>query len=220
MIYNTKTKRCECDYAYSITGERKILKNIWYSLSSAKDNVINKLFSPINKTSGIDNDYFKRCLDSYFHIYDVDETTKKESVRDFLMSYLIDNWDELSKFFTDEQLEKLRLSREKSSEVDFKQNKNQEEVELKESKVEHPSHYNRENSMECIDEMILVFGIEKVKTFCLLNVWKYRYRAADKNGVEDLKKSDWYMKKYKELDNKNTIKNNITIDKGDVTCCL
>jgi len=65
--------------------------------------------------------------------------------------------------------------------------------------VDHPKHYNREGGMECIDEMILVFGREAVKNFCLCNAWKYRYRAADKNGKEDLKKSDWYLKKYKEF---------------------
>lgn len=65
--------------------------------------------------------------------------------------------------------------------------------------VEHPSHYNREGSMECIDEMILIFGVEAVKNFCLCNAWKYRYRAADKNGAEDLAKSDWYIRKYNEL---------------------
>lgn len=66
-------------------------------------------------------------------------------------------------------------------------------------KVDHPSHYNREGAMECIEEMILAFGKEKVADFCLCNAWKYRYRAADKNGIEDLKKSDWYMNKYKQL---------------------
>ena len=65
--------------------------------------------------------------------------------------------------------------------------------------VNHPSHYNREDAMECIEEMVLIFGKEAVKNFCLCNVWKYRYRAADKNGEKDLKKSDWYMAKYKEL---------------------
>lgn len=68
--------------------------------------------------------------------------------------------------------------------------------------VNHPKHYCRENGMESIDEMVLVFGVEAVKHFCLCNVWKYRYRAADKNGEEDLKKSDWYMRKYKELEEK------------------
>jgi hypothetical protein len=65
--------------------------------------------------------------------------------------------------------------------------------------VNRPPHYNREGGMESIDEMVLVFGKEAVKNFCLCNVWKYRYRAADKNGQEDLKKSDWYLRKYKEL---------------------
>lgn len=65
--------------------------------------------------------------------------------------------------------------------------------------VNHPKHYCREGGMESIDEMVEVFGAEAVMNFCLCNVWKYRYRASDKNGEEDLKKSDWYMRKYKEL---------------------
>lgn len=65
--------------------------------------------------------------------------------------------------------------------------------------VNHPSHYCQDGSMECIDEMVAVFGREAVMNFCLLNVWKYRKRAVFKNGEEDLKKSDWYMKKYIEL---------------------
>ena len=67
------------------------------------------------------------------------------------------------------------------------------------SKVNHPKHYNREGGMECIEEMLLIFGREAVKHFCLCNAWKYRYRASDKNGAEDLNKSDWYLAKYKEL---------------------
>lgn len=66
-------------------------------------------------------------------------------------------------------------------------------------KVTHPSHYNREGAMQCIDEMRLVFGDEAVIHFCLLNAWKYRYRSADKNGIEDLQKSDEYMRVYKRL---------------------
>lgn len=65
--------------------------------------------------------------------------------------------------------------------------------------VNHPSHYCQEGGMECIDEMIAVFGKQAVMNFCLLNVWKYRKRAVFKNGIEDLKKADWYMKKWKEL---------------------
>lgn len=58
------------------------------------------------------------------------------------------------------------------------------------------------NGMECIDEMIAIFGKTAVKHFCLLNVWKYRKRAVFKNGAEDMKKADWYMKKYVELGGK------------------
>ena len=70
---------------------------------------------------------------------------------------------------------------------------------MENNNVNHPKHYTRESGMECIDEMLLIFGKEAVKNFCLCNSWKYRYRAADKNGEEDLEKSDFYMKKYKEL---------------------
>lgn len=71
--------------------------------------------------------------------------------------------------------------------------------------ISKPKHYNREGAMECIDEMVLVFGKEAVKNFCLCNAWKYRYRAEDKNGDEDIKKSDQYIKKYKELCNEEMV---------------
>ena len=64
--------------------------------------------------------------------------------------------------------------------------------------VNHPPHYTQDG-IECIDEMIMVFGEATVMDFCLCNVWKYRKRALLKNGQEDLDKANWYMKKYKEL---------------------
>ena len=64
--------------------------------------------------------------------------------------------------------------------------------------VNHPSHYNQ-SGMECIDEMVLIFGREATKHFCLLNAWKYRARAMYKNGQEDMDKANWYIAKYKEL---------------------
>lgn len=67
--------------------------------------------------------------------------------------------------------------------------------------VSHPKHYCREGAIECIDEMVILFGKEAVKHFCLCNAWKYRYRSNEKNGDEDIKKSDWYINKYKELSN-------------------
>lgn len=64
--------------------------------------------------------------------------------------------------------------------------------------VNHPSHYCH-GGMECIDEMVMLFGKETVKHFCLCNAWKYRKRAMFKNGQEDMDKSDWYINKYREL---------------------
>lgn len=64
--------------------------------------------------------------------------------------------------------------------------------------VNHPAHYQGKH--ECIDEMIALFGVEAVKHFCMCNVYKYRYRAANKNGQEDLDKADWYMDKLMELE--------------------
>lgn len=87
-------------------------------------------------------------------------------------------------------------------------------MEDKKDMVNHPNHYtNRE--IECIDEMIHVFGAQVVMDFCLCNVWKYRYRALAKNGQEDIEKSDWYMKKYLEL--KEQLKTSL---KGENNICV
>jgi hypothetical protein len=78
------------------------------------------------------------------------------------------------------------------------QSMNSVEKESKPNNVNHPSHYNN-GGMECIDEMILIFGKVATMYFCLCNAWKYRYRANAKNGQEDLDKANWYIAKYKEL---------------------
>lgn len=63
--------------------------------------------------------------------------------------------------------------------------------------VNRPPHYT--HGMECIDEMIAIFGVASVMNFCICNAWKYRKRALYKNGQEDMDKADWYIKKYMEL---------------------
>ena len=70
---------------------------------------------------------------------------------------------------------------------------------IKVDMVNHPAHYNREGAMETIDEMELIFGSIATMNYCLLNAWKYRARALYKNKEEDLQKSDWYLRKYKEF---------------------
>lgn len=63
--------------------------------------------------------------------------------------------------------------------------------------VDHPKHYQGKN--ECIDVMIAMFGVEAVKHFCMCNAYKYRFRAAAKNGAEDIAKAEWYESKLIEL---------------------
>lgn len=68
--------------------------------------------------------------------------------------------------------------------------------------VNHPSHYtNGEGGIECIDAMISAYGKEAVMCFCKCNAFKYQWRFDKKNGVEDIKKAQWYQNKYIELEN-------------------
>lgn len=61
--------------------------------------------------------------------------------------------------------------------------------------IEKPSHYNRTGAMECIEEMVLIFGYDFAINFCIGNVFKYRYRADLKgSSIDDIKKSDEYIK--------------------------
>lgn len=65
--------------------------------------------------------------------------------------------------------------------------------------VNHPCHYQGKH--ECIEEMIALFGVEAVKSFCRCNVHKYRYRADTKGNKEnDLAKADWYMEYLMKLE--------------------
>lgn len=65
-------------------------------------------------------------------------------------------------------------------------------------KINHPKHYVT-GKYECIDVMEDVFGAEELKTFCVMNAFKYIYRHKHKGGAEDIKKAVWYLNKYLEL---------------------
>lgn len=67
------------------------------------------------------------------------------------------------------------------------------------SNVDHPAHYSQ-GKYECIEVMVETFGIEATKNFCLLNVFKYVWRAGAKNGLEDLKKARFYLDYYISLE--------------------
>ena len=65
--------------------------------------------------------------------------------------------------------------------------------------IDHPSHYNT-NDIECIDAMVASQGAAAVQEFCLCNAFKYIWRTKYKNGIQDIQKAIWYIKKYIELE--------------------
>lgn len=68
-----------------------------------------------------------------------------------------------------------------------KENKKENDV------VNHPYHYEGSTSIECIDAMLVAFGSYNVFYFCLQNAFKYLWRHKNKNGLEDVKKAQWYL---------------------------
>lgn len=66
--------------------------------------------------------------------------------------------------------------------------------------INNPKHYCT-GGVECIDVMIETQGVEAVKNFCVCNALKYIYRHKGKGGDEDLRKAEWYLKKYFDLVN-------------------
>lgn len=70
--------------------------------------------------------------------------------------------------------------------------------------INHPQHY-ADGKYECIDVMLEEFGTEAVKAFCKLNAFKYLWRSDKKNGVEDIRKADRYLRKYIELSESEAI---------------
>lgn len=60
--------------------------------------------------------------------------------------------------------------------------------------VNKPPHYNQ-GSVECIDALKSALGHEGFKSYCRGACLKYLWRTEHKNGVEDLKKCEWYLKR-------------------------
>lgn len=61
--------------------------------------------------------------------------------------------------------------------------------------VNHPPHYTA-GGIECIDALAAAtVGLEGLDAVCTSNAIKYLWRWKMKNGVEDLRKSKWYIDK-------------------------
>ena len=69
-------------------------------------------------------------------------------------------------------------------------------VENSESRVAHPAHYQTSNGLETIDVMeAFTEDMAGYEAVCTSNVLKYICRWKKKNGLEDMKKAEWYLKR-------------------------
>ena len=59
--------------------------------------------------------------------------------------------------------------------------------------VNHPSHYTQ-GKVECIDALeSATIGKSGIEAVCVANVIKYLWRYEEKNGIEDVKKAQFYL---------------------------
>ena len=63
--------------------------------------------------------------------------------------------------------------------------------------VNSPTHYNQ-TGIECIDAIGAALG-DGFEYYLQGNVMKYLWRYRYKNGIEDLKKAEWYQNKLIEI---------------------
>ena len=55
-------------------------------------------------------------------------------------------------------------------------------------------------NLECFEAMVSMLTIDEIRGYLRGNSFKYRWRYTHKNGIEDLKKAEWYEKKLLRLE--------------------
>ena len=65
---------------------------------------------------------------------------------------------------------------------------------VRQDSINSPSHY-ADSTIECIDAMEAMMTPEQFIGYLRGNVFKYQWRYEKKNGIEDLKKAQWYLDK-------------------------
>lgn len=85
----------------------------------------------------------------------------------------------------------------------YKSNKSNKSQDI-DKNVNHPKHYLNSDGKECIEIMRNKYGDDAVFNFCILNVYKYKFRAGNKKGnsyLQDMKKAAWYENYAQKLEN-------------------
>ena len=61
----------------------------------------------------------------------------------------------------------------------------------------NPEHY-KQGKVECIDALeSATVGKQGIEAVCTANIIKYLWRYESKNGLEDVKKAEWYLNRLK-----------------------
>ncbi len=84
----------------------------------------------------------------------------------------------------------------------------------KKEMVNHPDHYQSNKGLEVIQVMeAFTEGQEGIEAICTGNVLKYICRWKKKNGIQDLKKAEWYLQRL--IRHMELVKANIDVEKGN-----
>lgn len=112
-----------------------------------------------------------------------------EPLKDQLWSYK--DWDDLKSKTPDIVYNELK----ESLRFDFPDGTCYLLTEELNNNVDSPSHYTQ-GSIECLDAIeSATIGKNGMEAVCVANVIKYLWRYENKNGLEDIKKAEHYLKK-------------------------
>ena len=105
-------------------------------------------------------------------------------------------WNEMTDNMLDKFLDAIRATNPKEQETN--------PSDTKSDMVCHPAHYNQ-GKVECIDAMAAATVNKRgIEAICVSNVIKYLWRYEAKNGLEDVKKAQFYLNRLvDELEDKS-----------------
>lgn len=108
------------------------------------------------------------------------------------VSYSLDPWEAYEQVMYRKQFEN-----KEQDVTDYGRIMRELDAEKMEDVVNKPKHYNQ-SGIECIDAIKAACDVG-YEYYLQGNIIKYLWRYRYKNGVEDLRKAEWYLKKLIEV---------------------
>ena len=108
-----------------------------------------------------------------------------------------DEWDIVARKWKDKE---FMEGQEKYKDLRTKM----KEDEKKHSAIHNPPHYNQ-GTIECIEAIEAMLSDEEFIGYLRGNSTKYRWRFREKNGIEDVKKAEWYESRLKRFMEKHNV---------------